>query len=134
MAVVLDEFGGVAGMITLQDILKSVIGEFKDDGEASEPMVVVREDGSWLIDGLLQIDELKELLKLQELPEEEHLGYQTLGGMMMGVLGQVPVSGQVITWQGYHFEVIDMDNRRVDKVLVKASLDAAKSDNNGGKA
>jgi putative hemolysin len=82
--------------------------------------VVRREDGSYLLDGLLPIDELKDLFDLDELPEEEKIGYQTLGGFMMNQLGHIPSSGQKFQFQNFSFEVVDMDSRRVDKVLVTA--------------
>jgi len=84
-----------------------------------EPQVIEREDGSYLFDGQLQIDELKDILDIDELPEEEHAGYSTLGGFMMNQLGEIPRAGQHFEWDGFHFEVVDMDGRRVDKVLVQ---------------
>ena len=80
--------------------------------------MVLREDGSWLVDGLLVADELKDRLGLEELPREEEAGYQTVGGMVMDALGRVPEVGDRLEWEGYSFEVVDMDGRRVDKVLV----------------
>jgi putative hemolysin len=80
---------------------------------------VEREDGSYLFDGQLQIDELKDILDLDELPEEEHAGFSTLGGFMMNQLGEIPTAGQYFEWDGLRFEVVDMDGRRVDKVLVQ---------------
>ena len=72
-----------------------------------------------LLDGLLKVDELKEVLDIKELPEEERAGYQTLGGLVMSQLGAIPESGQFFDWNGLRFEVVDMDQRRVDKVLVR---------------
>jgi putative hemolysin len=118
VAMVIDEFGGVLGMVTLLDVLEAIMGDFHEPGVPMEPEVVRREDGSYLLDGLLQVDDLKDLLGLKELPEEEHAGYQTLGGFMMTQLGAIPTAGQHFEWNGLHFEVVDMDARRVDKVLV----------------
>src|SRR5437867_6541057 len=82
-----------------------------------ERQVVERPDGSWLIDGKLQIDDLKEVLKIPKLPEEESGRYQTLGGLVMLQVGRVPVTGDVFEAEGHRFEVVDMDGKRVDKVL-----------------
>ena len=117
-ALVLDEYGGLLGMVTLFDILTAIVGEIPGQGEDFEPEAVQREDGSWLLDGLLDIDQLKEILAVTELPEEERIGYQTLSGFVMSQLGTVPAAGQIFEWNGIRFEILDMDGRRVDKVLV----------------
>ena len=135
MALVIDEYGGVLGMVTSQDILTAFVGDIPDAGQEAEPQVVQRADGSWLFDGLLRVDELKELLELDELPDEEHLGYQTVGGMLMSALGMIPKSGQFLDWGGFRFEVVDMDGHRVDKVLVtplekKPAADTPREENN----
>ena len=118
-ALVIDEYGGVQGMVTLSDVLQAIIGDVPIPGEMYEPQVVEREDGSYLFDGQLQIDELKDILDLDELPEEEHAGFSTLGGFMMNQLGEIPTVGRHFEWDGLRFEVVDMDGRRVDKVLVQ---------------
>lgn len=118
-ALVIDEYGGLQGMITLSDVLQAIIGDVPVPGEMFEPQVVQREDGSYLFDGQLQIDVLKDILDLDDLPEEEHAGFQTLGGFMMNQLGEIPTAGQYFEWDGLRFEVVDMDGRRVDKVLVQ---------------
>jgi len=118
VALVIDEFGGVLGMVTPQDILKAFVGQIPDAGQEAQPQAVQREDGSWLFDGLLRVDEMKEILDLDDLPDEEHLGYQTVGGMIMSTLGVIPNPGQYMVWHGLKFEVVDMDGHRVDKVLV----------------
>ena len=118
-ALVIDEYGGVQGMVTLSDVLQAIIGDVPIPGETYEPQVVEREDGSYLFDGQLQIDELKDILDLDELPEEEHAGFSTLGGFMMNQLGEIPTVGRHFEWDGLRFEVVDMDGRRVDKVLVQ---------------
>ena len=118
-ALVLDEYGGLLGMVTLYDILKAIVGEIPGFGDNFEPQAVQREDGSWLLDGLLSIDELKDVLNIEApLPEEDRIGYQTLGGFIMSQLGAIPSSGQRVKWGEYQFEIMDMDGRRVDKVLV----------------
>jgi len=117
-ALVIDEYGGVLGLVTLFDVLEAIVGELPASDEPSEPEVVRREDGSYLLDGMLPIDELKDLFDLDDLPEEEKIGYQTLGGFILNQLGHIPNSGQHFQYQNLTFEVVDMDGRRVDKVLV----------------
>lgn len=118
MAFVLDEYGGVQGIVTPMDILKAIVGDIPDIDEVYDPDIVHRPDGSLLLDGMLTRDELKDLLDLKDLPGEgEHI-YDTLGGLVMTQLGRVPTSGDSFEWQGIRFEVMDMDGRRVDKVLV----------------
>jgi len=121
-ALVIDEYGGLLGMVTLFDVLEAIVGELPAQDEPSEPEVLRREDGSYLLDGLLPIDELKDLFDLDELPEEEKIGYQTLGGFIMNQLGNIPSTGQKFQYQNLTFEVMDMDGRRVDKVLVTPQL------------
>jgi putative hemolysin len=117
-ALVIDEYGGLLGMVTLYDILTAIVGDIPSEGETDEPQVVQREDGSWLLDGLLAVDELKDLLDLPDMPEEDRVGFQTLGGFVMSQIGSIPSAGQHFDWENYRFEVMDMDGRRVDKVLV----------------
>lgn len=119
-ALVLDEYGGLLGMVTLFDILRAIVGELPGPGDELEPQAVRREDGSWLLDGLLSIDEVKELLEVDSLPDEERIGYQTLGGFVMSQLGRIPSAGQQFEWNGMRFEIVDMDGRRVDKVIVSS--------------
>jgi putative hemolysin len=118
MALVVDEYGGVEGLITLNDILEDLVGDVASVDMPGEQQVVQRADGSWLIDGRLLIDELKEVLGIPRLPDEESQRYQTLGGLVMLQVGRVPVTGDTFETDGYKFEVVDMDGKRVDKVLV----------------
>jgi len=118
LAMVVDEFGGIIGMITDYDILEAIVGEIPEDGADTDYMAVQREDGSWLFDGLIAIDELKELLNIHVMPGEDRAGYQTLSGFMMSELGRIPKTGAKFTYDNYQFEVVDMDGRRVDRVLV----------------
>jgi len=118
LALVIDERGHIEGLVTLADVLEALIGEVPDEDEPTEEAIVCREDGSWLVDGLLAAQELKEHLGLEELPREEEADYQTVGGMVMEALGRVPAEGDRFEWEGHSFEVLDMDGRRVDKVLV----------------
>ena len=117
-ALVMDEYGGVQGMVTLYDVLEAIVGEIPLDAEDMEQEIVQRADGSFLLDGMLPIDEIKELLDLDELPEEERAGYQTLSGFVMNQLGRIPKTGSVFEWDHWRFEVVDMDGHRVDRVLV----------------
>jgi putative hemolysin len=118
MALVVDEYGGVEGLVTLNDILEDLVGDVASVDMPEEKQVVKRPDGSWLIDGKLQVDDLKEVLNIPKLPEEESGSYQTLGGLVMLQVGRVPVTGDVFEAEGHRFEVVDMDGKRVDKVLV----------------
>ncbi|MEY4561672.1 MAG: hypothetical protein RLZZ618_949 [Pseudomonadota bacterium] len=113
---VVDEYGEVQGVITVRDVLEAITGEFSTsaDGEA---WAIQREDGSWLFDGLIPVPELKDRLELKELPEEDRGRYNTLAGMVMLLLGRLPQTTDSVEWEGWRFEVIDLDGKRVDKVL-----------------
>lgn len=117
-ALVIDEYGGVLGFVTLFDVLEAIIGELPSHDQQSEPEIVLREDGSYLIDGLLPIDEFKELLDLDFLPEEDKVGFQTAGGFVLNQIGSIPQAGQSIQWMDLRIEVLDMDGHRIDKILV----------------
>ena len=117
-ALVIDEYGGTQGMVTLYDVLEAIVGDIAQDSEDTEQDAIQRSDGSWLFDGLIGIDELKEILEISNLPEEDKAGYRTLSGFVMYQLGSIPKSGQMFDWGNLRFEVVDMDGRRVDKVLV----------------
>ena len=118
VALVIDEYGGMLGMVTQADVLKSIVGEIPSAGEQYDRASVMRPDGSWLLDGLMRVDELKPLLEIDSLPDEERVGYQTLGGFIMSQFDTIPVTGQMLEWSNWRFEVVDMDGRRIDKVLV----------------
>jgi len=109
---VIDEFGGLQGLLTINDIIEEIVGEMEID----EPQATQRQDGSWLLDGMLEVDEFKEIFDLNTLPHEGE--YETLSGFVMMSLGRVPLITDHFEWHSYNFEVIDMDGRRVDKVLV----------------
>jgi len=112
MLLVIDEFGGLQGLLTINDILEEIVGEMEQD----EPQATQRQDGSWLLDGMLEIDEFKEIFEFHSLPHEDE--YETLSGFVMMSLGRVPQVTDHFEWNSFNFEVIDMDGRRVDKVLV----------------
>ncbi len=122
IALVTDEYGIIQGMVTHHDILEAIVGFIPAD-EYEEPQALERDDGSWLLDGMLPTDELKELFDLESLPAEP-ANYQTVSGLVMSQLGTVPAEGQHFTWVDLRFEVMDMDGRRVDKVLVERLPDA----------
>ena len=112
MLLVVDEFGALQGLLTINDILEEIVGEM----EIEEPQATQRQDGSWLLDGMLEVDEFKEIFDLPVLPHEDE--YETLSGFVMVSLGRVPQPTDRFEWHGLKFEVMDMDGRRVDKVLV----------------
>ncbi len=116
MVFVIDEYGEVQGMVTLQDVLEAVTGEFQPHS-LEEAWAVQREDGSWLLDGLIPIPELKDRLELKTVPEEEKGRYHTLSGMVMWLLGRLPHTGDITVWENWRLEVVDLDGKRIDKVL-----------------
>ena len=113
---VVDEYGEVQGVIALLDLLEAITGEFTvaSDGNA---WAVVRDDGSWLLDGLIPVPEMKDRLELKDMPDEDRGRYNTLAGMVMLLLGRLPDVGNKVQWAGWDFEVVDMDGKRVDRVL-----------------
>jgi putative hemolysin len=117
MVFVVDEYGEVQGVITLRDVLEAITGEFSPS-ETNEAWAVQREDGSWLIDGLIPVPELKDRLEIKVLPDEDRGRYNTLAGMVMLLLGRLPQTADNVEWEGWRFEVVDMDGKRIDKVLV----------------
>jgi putative hemolysin len=116
MVFVVDEYGEIHGLITLQDLLEALTGEFKPR-DPEDVWAVQRADGSWLLDGLIPIPELKDRLDLKAVPEEEKGRYHTLSGMMMWLIGKVPRTGDITEWQGWRLEVVDLDGNRIDKVM-----------------
>ena len=116
---VVDEYGEVQGAITVRDVLEAITGEFTTSA-AEDSWAVQREDGRWLFDGLIPVPELKDRLDLKDLPEEERGRYNTLAGMIMLLLGRLPGVGESVEWEGWRFEVVDLDGKRIDKVLAQA--------------
>jgi putative hemolysin len=119
---VVDEYGAVQGVITERDVLEAITGEFSTPA-AENAWAVQRDDGSWLFDGLIPVPELKDRLQIKELPEEDRGRYNTLAGMVMLLLGRLPHVADKVEWASWRFEVVDLDGKRVDKVLVTALPD-----------
>ena len=113
---VVDEYGEVQGMITVRDVLEAITGEFSTP-TADDAWAVQRDDGSWLFDGLIPVPELKDRLGMKELPDEDRGRYNTLAGMIMLLLGRLPETADSVEWDDWRFEVVDLDGKRVDKVL-----------------
>jgi putative hemolysin len=121
---VVDEYGAVQGVITERDLLEAITGEFGAPSD-EDAWAVRRADGSWLMDGLIPVPEFKDRLELKDLPEEDRGRYNTLAGMIMLLLGRLPHTTDSVDWGGWRFEVVDLDGKRVDKVLV------ARTENSG---
>lgn len=119
VALVVDEYGTIEGLVTLTDLLESIIGDLPSLDDAGERPIVQREDGSWLVEGMIPVDELREFLDAGRFPEEDTGDYETLGGFVMNVLRRIPEVGDHFECCGFRFEVVDMDGHRVDKVLVQ---------------
>ena len=118
-ALLVDEFGGIDGLVTLIDMMEAIVGDMPSPSDIAEPPIVRREDGSWLVDGLLDVEDLKTLLGTAQMPNESD--YQTLGGFVVTQLGRLPRVGDIVAWGGFRFEVVDMDGNRVDKVLIQVA-------------
>lgn len=118
IAFVMDEHGGLEGLLTFNDLLESIVGDVPEIHDPTDPTATKREDGTWLVDGKMLIDDFKMLFNIDEMPEEEQNFYHTLGGFVMIYLGHIPQAGDKFEWGDFGFEVMDMDWRRVDKVLL----------------
>jgi putative hemolysin len=120
---VVDEYGAVQGVVSEHDLLEAIAGEFGTPAD-EDSWAVRRLDGSWLMDGLIPVPELKDRLELKELPEEDRGRYNTLAGMVILLLGRLPHTADTVEWHGWRFEVVDMDGKRVDKVMVTSIPDS----------
>jgi putative hemolysin len=118
VALVVDEYGEIQGLVTMNDVLEAIVGEIATTDAQTDPDAVRREDGSWLLDGMLSIDKFKEIFELEEMADEDKGNFHTLGGFVMMQLGRVPTVADHFEWNGLRFEVMDMDRHRVDKMLV----------------
>ncbi len=125
IALIVDEFGMVQGLVSLIDVMEAIVGDIPTHGRKGTPEVKQRDDGSWLVDGTLVISDLKELMKVDELPHEEEADFQTLAGFVLTHFGRVPSAGDHFEVGGWRFEVMDMDRHRVDKVLIMAAAKGA---------
>jgi putative hemolysin len=116
-AMVVDEYGGLQGLLSLHDLIETITGDLGETPEGTEE-AVQRADGSWLLDGALPIHQVRSLLQIGPLPGEESGDFETLGGFLMASLGRIPEVGDAYQWENRSFEVVDMDGRRIDRVLV----------------
>ncbi|MCB0019123.1 MAG: HlyC/CorC family transporter [Anaerolineales bacterium] len=117
MALLFDEYGGIEGLVTLINILEAIVGDIPTETEVIDPPIVQRQDGTWLVDGLISSDDFKEAFNIRHLPGEGK--YQTLAGYVLFMIGDIPTTGSYFDWGGYRFEVADMDRYRVDKLLLQ---------------
>ncbi|BBL62482.1 hypothetical protein MARBORIA2_07140 [Methanobrevibacter arboriphilus] len=117
IAIVVDEYGSVEGLITLNDILEGIVGDIPGIDEMDEPNAIERKDGSWLIDSGYSIDRFKELFEIEDLNEEEG-NFTTLAGFILSYLNKIPETGEEFSWKNFDFEIVDMDGHHIDKILV----------------
>jgi len=117
LAIVLDEYGGTEGLVTLEDVLEELVGEIHDEHHRSSSQFVQREDGSWLVDGSAGIEDLADKLdlKLDAVPRD----YSTVSGLVLAELERIPTTGDTLRWRNLVIEVVDMDGRRIDKLLIR---------------
>jgi putative hemolysin len=121
MLFVVDEYGDIQGLLTPRDLLEAITGELKP-AQQLEGWATQRPDGSWLLDGQMPLSELKSRLQIKALPDEDRGRYNTVAGLIMYLLGDLPITGQITYWQEWSFEVVDMDARRIDKVLASCTI------------
>lgn len=118
IALVVDEYGDVQGLVTLRDVLEAIVGEVHTTVAGLDDVSAVqRADGSWLLDGMIDVGDLQDRLGLRKLPGESGEDYHTLAGMVMWVLGRIPKTGEYVDWEGWRLEVVDMDGNRVDRLM-----------------
>ena len=128
IALVVDEYGGIEGLLTHHDILEAIAGDIPIGETAADPKAVRRNDGSWLLDGMLSVEEFKEIFHIEALPGEKRDAFQTLGGFVFNQMGRVPAVAEFFEWRGLRFEIVDMDGKRIDKVLVHSTEQSAAAD------
>jgi putative hemolysin len=117
-AVVLDEYGGVIGFITLSDIIQEIIGDTVTSSEPEPIQITLRDENSWYVDGLYSIDDFKEKFSIDDLPDEARAQYQTMGGFLTSYFGYIPKVAEKCQWGDFSFEIVDMDRARIDKILI----------------
>jgi putative hemolysin len=118
LALVTDEFGSIQGLVSLIDVMEAIVGDLPQPGDRRLPDAIQREDGSWLVDGTMELQDFKRRLAVGSLPREESESFETLGGFMVDRFGRIPAPGEYFVWNGWRFEIVDMDRHRVDKVLL----------------
>ena len=119
IAIVVDEFGAVQGMVTMSDLIEALLGEIDTPAAGDEVEIVKRDDNSWLIDALLSFEEFISYFDIDDVDLEDRTGFHTLGGFILHLSQQIPRTGEIFLWKNYSFEVVDMDGNRIDKILVK---------------
>ncbi len=138
IALVVDEYGDIDGLVTLNDLLGAVVGKSATPAidshlaKSGDAPIVRRDDGSWLIDGALGIDDLRELLGIARLPHDEDDDYRTAAGMVIAQFGRIPQSAEHFDWNGYRFEVVDLDGARIDKILVARLTESRTGEDDSG--
>jgi putative hemolysin len=126
LALVVDEYGDIQGMVTLADVMSLLVGDVSVSGQAQPPDAVRRDDGSWLIDGGVSLERLRDLLGIRTpFPDEEDASYHTLAGFVLHQLGYIPKPSEHFTWGDYRFEVVDMDGNRIDRLLIATTAHPA---------
>lgn len=125
LVLVVDEYGGIEGLLTHHDVLEAIAGDMPFGETRAPSKAVQRADGSWLVDGMIPVDDFKEIFHLDSLPGEKHDAYQTLGGFIFTRMGRVPSVSEYFEWNHLRFEIVDMDGKRIDKVLVSRVQDDA---------
>ncbi|MDO5850222.1 MAG: hemolysin family protein [Methanobacteriaceae archaeon] len=119
MVIIVDEFGSVVGLITLNDLLECIVGDIPGIDEEDAPRALERKDGTWLIDGRYSISEFKELFDIEkELPEEVEDGFTTIAGFILSYANKIPEIGEIFNWKNFSFEIVDMDGNHIDEILV----------------
>lgn len=118
LALVSDEFGSIQGIVSLIDVMEAIVGDLPERGRRAAPSATRRDDGSWLVDGAMDLAELERRVGFRAPPRDPGLDYETLGGLVVARLGHIPAAGEHLAWAGWRLEVMDMDRQRVDKVLL----------------
>ncbi|RZJ85520.1 MAG: HlyC/CorC family transporter [Massilia sp.] len=119
LALIVDEYGDIQGMVTLSDVMSALVGDVTVAGEEQDADAVQRADGSWLLDGGVSLDRFRDLLEAnQTFPGEDEGAYHTLAGFMLYQLGYIPKPSDIVDWEGFRFEVMDMDGNRIDRIMV----------------
>lgn len=118
MALVIDEYGSIKGLVSLTDVLEEIVGDLPSIDDLEDQDITKHDDNSWLVNGILPVEEFKDYFHVRHLPSEKAGVYHTIGGFVMNRLGKIPITGDRTEWDKFRFEVVDMDGNRIDKVLV----------------